>query len=130
MSPGRVDFYASPTLAIVPQYQSKQIKILATTSPQRLNGLPEIPTLKEKGIDFVRLGYLGVCAASGTPEPIIKTLHDHIATIVASAGYRAMIENAGSIAVSSTPQELSALIDKMSADIAASIQEFGMQQEQ
>ncbi len=36
MVAGRVDFYVSPTLGIVPQYQAKQLKILATTSPQRL----------------------------------------------------------------------------------------------
>src|SRR6202035_2879539 len=30
---GRGDFYVAPTLGIVPQYQSKQLKILATTSP-------------------------------------------------------------------------------------------------
>lgn len=127
---GRVDFYVSPTLAIVPQYQAKQLKILATTSPERLKGLPEIPTVREKGIDYVRFGWLGICAAAGTPEQIIKTLHDHIAPIVATAEYRAMIENGGSIAISSTPQELGAVIKKTSDDVASSIQEFGMQQDQ
>jgi len=126
---GRVNFYASPTLAVVPQYRGGQLKILATTSPQRLNGLPEVATLKEKGIDFVRIGWLGVCAAAGTPSPIVKTLNDHIASIVASADYRAMIEKAGSIPISSTPQEFAAVIDKTSEDVAASIKEFGMQQE-
>jgi len=127
---GRVDFYVSPTLAIVPQYQAKQLKILATTSPERMKGLPEIPTLREKGFDFVRFGWLGICAAAGTPEPIIKTLHDHIVPIVAAADYHAMIENGGSIAISSTPQELGAVIKKTSDDVAASVQEFGMQQDQ
>ena len=32
---GRVGFYVSPTLAIMPQYRSKQLKILAMTSPER-----------------------------------------------------------------------------------------------
>ena len=127
---GRVDFYVSPTLAIVPQYQGKQLKILATTSPERLKGLPEIPTVREKGIDYVRFGWLGICAAAGTPEPIIQTLHDHIAPIVATADYHTMIENGGSIAMSSTPQELGAVIKKTSDDVASSIQEFGMQQDQ
>jgi tripartite-type tricarboxylate transporter receptor subunit TctC len=126
---GRVNFYVSPTLAIVPQYHAKQLKILATTSQQRLDGLPEIPTLKENGIDFVRFGWLGVCAGAGTPEPIMKTLHDHIVPIVASADYRTMIKKGGSIAVSSTPQQLGAIIKKTSDDMAASIQEFGMQQQ-
>jgi tripartite-type tricarboxylate transporter receptor subunit TctC len=127
---GRVDFYVSPTLAIVPQYQSKQLKILAMTSPQRVKSLPEIPTLREKGIDYVRFGWLGICAAADTPELIVKTLHDHIVPIVASSDYRTMIENGGSIAISSTPQELGAVIKKTSDDVASSIQEFGMQQDQ
>jgi tripartite-type tricarboxylate transporter receptor subunit TctC len=126
---GRVDFYVSPTLAIVPQYQSKQLKILATTSPERLKGLSEVPTLKEAGLDFVRFGWLGICAAAGTPESIIKTLHDHIVPIVATDDYRTVIENGGSIAISSTPQELGKIINKTLDDVSSSIQEFGMQQE-
>lgn len=127
---GRVDFYVSPTLAIVPQYQAKQLKILAMTSPERVKSLPEIPTVREKGIDYVRFGWLGICAAAGTPEPIIKMLHDRIAQIVATADYRTMIENGGSMPISSTPQELGAVIRKTSDDVASSIQEFGMQQDQ
>jgi tripartite-type tricarboxylate transporter receptor subunit TctC len=126
---GRVGFYVSPTLAIVPQYRSKQLKILATTSPERLKGLSEVPTLKEEGIDFVRFGWLGICAPAGTPQPIIKKLHDHIAPIVASADYHTIIENGGSIAISSTPEELAAVLKKTLDDVSASIQEFGMQQE-
>ena len=106
---GRVDLYPSPTLAVMPQYQGKQLKILATTSPERLKTLPEIPTLKEKGFDFVRFGWLGVCAGAGTPQPIIDTLNEHIVAIVATPDYRELIENAGSIAISSTPQELGAV---------------------
>jgi tripartite-type tricarboxylate transporter receptor subunit TctC len=130
MVAGRVDFYVSPTLAIVPQYQAKQLKILATTSPDRLKNLPEIPTVREEGIDYVRFGWLGICAAAGTPEPIIKALHDRIVPIVATPDYHAIIENGGSIAISSTPQELGTVIKKTSDDVASSIQEFGMHQDQ
>ena len=35
---GRVHFYVSPTLAIMQQYQSKLLKILAVSSPERLKG--------------------------------------------------------------------------------------------
>jgi len=125
---GRVDFYASPTLAIVPQYQSHRLKILATTSPERLANLPDVPTVREKGIDFVRFGWLGICAASGTPASIIKTLHDKIAPIVATADYQKLVESAGSIAISSTPEELGTVIKQTSDDVTSSIREFGMEQ--
>jgi len=36
MVAGRVDFYVSPTLAIVPQYETQQLKILAVSAPERL----------------------------------------------------------------------------------------------
>src|SRR4029450_2724742 len=89
---GRVQFYVSPTLAILPQYQAGQLKILAVSAPQRLKNLSEIPTLIERGVDFVRYGWLGICAGAGTPQPILDLLQRHIATIVGSGGYRAMIE--------------------------------------
>jgi tripartite-type tricarboxylate transporter receptor subunit TctC len=127
---GRVDLYPSPTLAVISQYQAKQLKIIATTSPERLKNLPEIPTLKEKGFDFVRFGWLGVCVGSGTPEPIIKTLNEHIVQIVGTPDYRALIENAGSIAIATTPQEFAAVIQKTLDDVAPAVKEFGLQQDQ
>jgi tripartite-type tricarboxylate transporter receptor subunit TctC len=127
---GRIGFYVSPTLAILPQYQNKQLKILAMTSPERVEGLREVPALKEFGINFDRFGWLGICSAAGTPQPIIKMLHDHIVPIVGSADYRALVDNAGTIAVSSTPQALAAIMSKTLNDVAASVQEFGMQQDQ
>ena len=94
MVAGRVDFYVSPTIAIVPQYRDKQLKILAVTAPERLKSLADVPTLKEKGIDFVRFGWLGICAGAGTPQPIIDLLHRNIVTIVATPEYRELIEKA------------------------------------
>jgi tripartite-type tricarboxylate transporter receptor subunit TctC len=126
---GRVDLYPSPTLAIMSQYRAKQLKILATTSPQRLRTLPEIPTLREDGFDFVRFGWLGVCAGAGTPQPIIQTLNAHIVPIVKSPDYRALIENAGSIAQSSSPAELGAIMQKTVDEVTPAIKEFGLQQD-
>jgi tripartite-type tricarboxylate transporter receptor subunit TctC len=127
---GRIGFYISPTLAILPQYQSKQLKILAISSPERLKSLPEVPALKEYGINFDRFGWLGICAPTGTPEAIIKKLNDRIAPIVAGADYRALVDTAGTIGVSSTPAELGAIMTKTLDDTAASVKEFGMQQDQ
>jgi tripartite-type tricarboxylate transporter receptor subunit TctC len=44
--------------------------------------------------------------------------------------YRALIENAGSIAMSTTPQDFAAVIQKTLDDVAPAVQEFGLQQDQ
>jgi len=129
MLAGRVDFYVSPTLAVVPQYESNQLRLLAVSAPTRLQKVPKVPTLKEAGINYVRFGWLGICAAEGTPQPIIDRLNREVVSVVATPEYTTMIENAGSIAISSTPEQLGQVIKQTLADVAATIQEFGLQQE-
>ncbi|MGB8546630.1 MAG: tripartite tricarboxylate transporter substrate binding protein, partial [Xanthobacteraceae bacterium] len=123
---GIVHFYVAPTLAVLPQYESRQLKILAVSSPQRLDVAPEIPTLREKGIDFVRYGWLGVCARAGTPPPIIELLNRNIVAIVATPEYQALIEKAGSLPIASSPAELAGVLTQTVDDVAATIREFGM----
>ncbi|MGZ3409347.1 MAG: Bug family tripartite tricarboxylate transporter substrate binding protein [Xanthobacteraceae bacterium] len=127
---GTVHFYVAPTLAVMPQYQGGQLKILAVSSPERLKIAPEIPTVMEKGFNFVRFGWLGVCAAKGTPQPIVDLLNRHIVSIVATPEYQKLIENSGSLPVSSTPAEVVAVLKQTVDDVASTIREFGMQQEQ
>jgi tripartite-type tricarboxylate transporter receptor subunit TctC len=129
MVAGRVNFYASPTIAVVPQYQQKQLKLLATTSPARIPSLPEVPTLKEKGIDYVRFGWLGFCAAKGTPQPILDRLNREIGAIVATPEYRDLIEKGGSLPEASTPEQLRQIITQTVTDVEGTIKEFGLQQE-
>jgi tripartite-type tricarboxylate transporter receptor subunit TctC len=126
---GIVHFYVAPTLAVLPQYESRQLKLLAVSSPQRLHVAPEIPTLRER-IDFVRYGWLGDCARAGTPLPIVGLLNRNIVTIVATPEYQALIEKAGSLPIASSPAELAGVLTQTVDDVAATIREFGMQQDQ
>ncbi len=124
---GRVDLYVAPTLALMPQYDSGQLRLLAVTAPTRLQSAPRVPTLQEIGIDYVRFGWLGICAAAGTPQPVIDRLNREIAAVVATTDYRTLIEAAGSIAVSSTPDELGRIVRQTVDDVVATTQEFAPQ---
>ena len=126
---GRVNFYASPTIAVVPQYQQKQLKLLATTSPTRIPSIPDVPTLKEKGLDYVRFGWLGFCAAKGTPQPILDRINKEIGKIVAMPEYQELITKGGSLPEASTPEQLGQIITQTVLDVEGTIKEFGLQQE-
>ena len=124
---GRVHLYVSPTLSVLPL--AGKLRILAVTSPERLAAAPDVPTLVEKGLRFVRYGWLGVCAGAGTPQPVIARLNRDIAAIVKSPDYRQMIEKAGSVPVSSTPEELRKVLTETHEQTAAIVREFGLQVE-
>ena len=124
---GRVQMYVSPTLAVLPPYKAGRVRLLAVSSPERLAAAPEIPTLVEKGLPFVRFGWLGVCAGSGTPQPVISLLNRQIGAVVQSTDYRELIEKTGSIAISSTPEELARILAETFDQAAKISKEFGLQ---
>jgi tripartite-type tricarboxylate transporter receptor subunit TctC len=128
--PGRVQFFVSPMFSIIPLANDGMLKILGVSSAERLAAAPVVPTLSEQGIDFVRFGWLGICAAAGTSPQVIELLRRHIAAIVASPDYREVTERAGSIPAASTPEELRNIMLQTRADVEATIQEFGLQQDQ
>jgi tripartite-type tricarboxylate transporter receptor subunit TctC len=128
--PGRVQFYVAPMISIIPLANEGALAILGVSSPARLDAAPHVQTLREQGVDFVRFGWLGICAATGTSPHIISLLNRRIATIVASPDYRAVTERAGSIPVSSTPDELREIITQTRTEVEATIREFGLQKDQ
>jgi tripartite-type tricarboxylate transporter receptor subunit TctC len=128
--PGRIQLFVSPMISVIPYEQQKQLKILGVSSPERIKAAPNVPTLREQGIDFVRFGWLGICAGAGTPPAIVALLNRHLKTIVATPEYQKVTEQQGSVPESSTPEELRQVIEQTRADVAATIQEFGLQQDQ
>jgi tripartite-type tricarboxylate transporter receptor subunit TctC len=124
---GRVHLYVSPTLSILPQYKAGKLRILAVTSPERLAAAPELPTLAEKGLAFLRFGWLGICGGAGTPQPVVALLNRQIGAVVRSPEYREMIEKAGSVPLSSTPEELAKILLETYEQTAGISREFGLQ---
>jgi tripartite-type tricarboxylate transporter receptor subunit TctC len=123
---GRIEMYVSPTLAVIPPYRAGRVRLLAVSSAERLAAAPEIPTLAEKGLPFVRFGWLGICAGAGTPPAVITTLNRQIGAIVQSAEYKGMIEKTGSVAVSSTPEELAKVLADTFEQTERVSREFGL----
>jgi hypothetical protein len=69
------------------------------------------------------------CSAAGTPEPIVALLNTHLREIVATPEYRKLIEETGSIPESSTPAELSAIMNQTFEELAPTIKEFDLQRD-
>jgi tripartite-type tricarboxylate transporter receptor subunit TctC len=53
-----------------------KLKIIALFSEKRFELFPDVPTVKEQGIDFVMGQWRGLAAPKGTPSDAIKKLHD------------------------------------------------------
>jgi len=119
--------YIGPPIGSIPLYQAKKLKILAVTGNERLPSIPEVPTLKESGIPLVAYAWLGVCGGAGIPKSVVDFLNKRIVAIVESPEYRALVEKSGSVAVSSTPEELHRVIEQTAAEAAPTVRELNIE---
>lgn len=53
-----------------------KLKIMALFSEKRMNDFPDVPTVREQGIDFTMSQWRGLAAPKGTPPDVVKKLHD------------------------------------------------------
>ena len=59
----------------VSQIKAGRLKALAVTGDKRVSSLPDVPTLKEQGIDVAVNGWHGLFAPPGTPDAILDRVH-------------------------------------------------------
>ena len=73
---GQIDYMVDQSLNVIPQIQAGTIKAYAVAAPQRLESLPDVPTTKEAGVDFIFSAWNAMVAPKGTPQPIVDKLVD------------------------------------------------------
>ncbi len=67
---------AADSTGFAPLVESGKLRVLNTWGEQRLAKFPDVPTLKELGIDIVQNSPFGIGAPRGTPPDVVKKLHD------------------------------------------------------
>ena len=80
---GEVQMTLIDTGPIAPMLQAGKVRALAVTSDQRLANYPNVPTLKEQGVDLAVNLWSGLLAPAGTPVPIIARVQAEVARIMA-----------------------------------------------
>jgi tripartite-type tricarboxylate transporter receptor subunit TctC len=68
---GQITMNFSSLPPAVGQIKAGNLKALAVTGDKRVSSLPDVPTLKEQGIDVVVSGWQGLFAPAKTPEAIL-----------------------------------------------------------
>ncbi len=84
---GVVDLFLEASTTAIPNIKAGKIKALATSGPERIPALPDLPTLTEFRADLDPNGvtgnsWHGIFAPAGTPDPIIARLNTEIVKIV------------------------------------------------
>jgi tripartite-type tricarboxylate transporter receptor subunit TctC len=100
-----------PAIAVTPHAATGAVRILAVSTARRSPYLPDVPTLKESGIDVEADAWNGLIAPAGTPRPIIERISKDVAEIIRQPTLREKLATQLMEPVGSSPDELRARMD-------------------
>lgn len=121
---GTVQVMLDQIPSAIGQIQAGRVRALAVTGARRSPLLPDVPTLAEIGLpDAQATSWGAVMAPGGTPAPIVLRVNAAIREALAQPAVRERLAAAGADGVSSTPEELAALLRAESTKWARVVRE-------
>ncbi|HVZ50357.1 MAG TPA: tripartite tricarboxylate transporter substrate binding protein [Pseudolabrys sp.] len=97
-----------PAISVTPQAKAGKVKMLAVSTAKRSPYLPDLPTLKESGIDVEADAWMGLIAPGGTPKPIVDKINKDVVAIIKAPAVREKLATQLMEPVGSTPEEFRA----------------------
>src|SRR5262245_59732779 len=97
-----------PAISVTPQAATGMVRIIAVSTARRSPNFPDVPTLKEAGIDVEADAWNGLIAPGGTPQPIIDKISSDVAEIIKQPAVREKLAAQLMEPVGSSPEELRA----------------------
>jgi tripartite-type tricarboxylate transporter receptor subunit TctC len=125
---GRVHLmYASPG-APMQFIQQGKLRAVAALSPSRIGVLPDVPTMKEAGMDGLSIiPWVGILGPAGMPEDVTNGLSAELVKIVARPDVQEQLANFGVKAQGSDPATLGRFIRVQIAAWREAVRAAGLQ---
>jgi tripartite-type tricarboxylate transporter receptor subunit TctC len=101
--------------ALKPAIDARQVRAIASSGSRRSLQQPEVPTLRESGIDAAVDGWNSLVAPAGTPGDIIAFLNGHVRAIIGDGDFQKRMIELGGEPATSSPAELDA---RLKSDVA------------
>ena len=108
---GDTDLAALPAAAVMPHIKAGKLKALAVATEKRSPALPELPTLREAGIEDVFAdAWMGFVVPARTPEAIVARLRAEIGQVLADPEVREKLRAQYMDVVAGSPAEFRATL--------------------
>jgi tripartite-type tricarboxylate transporter receptor subunit TctC len=98
----RIQVLFQSVSAVAELARAGRVRAIAATGTERIPAFPDVPTLREGGVDIVSTGWFGVVAPAQTPEPILERLHRETLAALAEPELQARLAGGGSLPRPST----------------------------
>jgi tripartite-type tricarboxylate transporter receptor subunit TctC len=92
---GHVDYLCEQSVSVAGQVKSGVVKAYVVSADKRLAALPDVPTAKELGVNYLMSIWAGIFAPKGTPAPIVAKLAEALDKALDDASVQRRIDDLG-----------------------------------
>lgn len=108
---GRLDVTLTTPAVAMPHIRSGALRPLAFMGSNRMDILPDVPTVAEAGLpSLTYVGWNGVLAPAGTPEAVLEKLNEAVRKSVATAEVQALLRSVSILPATNTRKEFGEMI--------------------
>jgi tripartite-type tricarboxylate transporter receptor subunit TctC len=129
LAEGRVPAMITGANSFAEFHRAGRVRLLATSGDRRLATLPEVPTLKESGINLSSSTTTGLFGPAKLPPEIVRRVHEAMAPLHASAAFRDKLAAMSMAAWPATPQQMATSITDERKRFEQLVQAVGFQKE-
>ena len=102
--------------------------MLAVTTAQRSQSLPDTPTVSESGLPgYEAMPWLGLVAPAGTPSAVVTKIHDEVAQVLKEPAVQEKFRALGLDIIGNTPAEFSTFLKNDIVKWAKVVKDSGAQ---
>jgi tripartite-type tricarboxylate transporter receptor subunit TctC len=123
---GGVDVVTAALVEAGPLLKSGQVKVLGVMSEERLQVFPDVPTLKEQGLDWTMSSWIGVGSPLGISNDVRERLTSSIKAAAEDPQYVETLRQAGFNLQFIPPDEFKTFMAKQDSLNGALLREAGI----
>jgi tripartite-type tricarboxylate transporter receptor subunit TctC len=116
---GDAQMYFAPVNLSKEMAEAGKVRAVAAVTPERIPELPDVPTFREAGLDFVYDSWFGLMAPAGVAPPIIAKINRDIVQILRSPEVKAKLAQQFVLPVTDTPEQFDGIIRQETANLTA-----------
>jgi tripartite-type tricarboxylate transporter receptor subunit TctC len=94
---GRIDLLFQSISAVTQLAQAGRMRPIAVSGTERVSAFPDLPTMREQGVDITSTGWFGMCTPAGVPDPILARYEAELLAMVGEAEFRSRLTTLGAV---------------------------------
>ena len=123
-----LDFGLGAPGAVLPLIKSGRLRALGTTGRERVEQLPDVPTISEAGASGYSFGaWMGIATHKSTPEPFVKQMYASLAQGVNTDAVKLVLQQmVNRVDLSDSPSAFTGAIERELAKERVAVKRLGL----